>query len=73
MKCLPLFTVLGIAALAAAGVQEYRLQRLPKVGQEAHYRLNVELDLNGDQATISGLIIEKMVAVTDSAFTIESI
>lgn len=69
------FIVVYMAAFVAAfGLQQgYVLSRAPKVGQESRYRLHVEIDLNGIPATISALVVEKVLSVSDGKYVIESV
>ncbi len=69
--------ILGLtlaAALGFAGVQQgHLLKRAPKVGETTKYKLMAEIDISGQKATYSSMVVDKVVKVSPQGqFTVNS-
>lgn len=59
-------------SLAAAVQDGVVLKRLPKVGDVQKFKLNVELEIQGQPFTVNALVTEKVVAVEEGKYSVES-
>jgi hypothetical protein len=64
--------LLGAAALAVAGLQDYSLKRTPKEGETTKYKMVGTMEVLGQQVTLTATVLNKVLKVDNEVYSVES-